>query len=288
MGALISPIAAKSGSVEDMRKLDLRKIRRKRWLLDRNIKIFRVEEAKEFIERLGLVSALTNEQLPSLAKAIYTEDLRSRFEVDQRLWDFVHILITKKWVYYGRILGGHNTLLSIKLLPYYIRLYPIPDYNHLFQQKLLSHMAKSIMDLLYSKGPLMTKQIRNGLGISSSPGKRRLTRSLTELQRKSLVCCSGKVAQDSCRWRFGLWAPTDKWLPRKVKIKARMLSDEEAKRKLVEKYVYTTTRTTPQLIGRFFNWPLVEVERIVRWMIDRELVSSYNHQGEEYLFKGNL
>ena len=288
MGALTTLFVTIFGSADNMRKLDLRKIRKKRWLLDRNIKIFRIEEAKEFIERLGVVAALTNEHLPSLAKAIYTEDLKSRFEADQRLWDFVHILISKKWAYYGRILGGHNVLLSVKLLPYYIRVYPIPDYNLLFEQKLLSTMAKSIMDLLCSKGPLMTSQIRNELGISSSVDKRSLTRSLTELQRKSLLCCSGKIAQHKCRWRFGLWAPTDKWLPRKVKFKAGMLSDEEAKRKLVEKYVYATTRTTARLIGCFFNWPLVEVEHIVRWMIDRELVSSYNHQGEEYLFKGNL
>jgi hypothetical protein len=271
-----------------MRRLNLRKIKRKRWLLDPHTKIFRVEEAREFIERLGLVSPLTNEHLPSLARAIYTEDLRSRFEADQRLWDFVHILVTKKWVYYGRILGDHNTLLSVKLLPYYIRLYPTPDYNLLFQQKQLSNTGKSIMDLLQDKGPLMTHQIRSGLGISSLPGRRRLTRALIELQRKSLLCCSGKVEQDNCRWRFGVWAPVEKWIPRKIRLKARMLSDEEARRRLVEKYVYSTTRTTPKAIARFFNWPLVETSRIVRAMIDRELVSSYNHQGEEYLFKGNL
>jgi hypothetical protein len=271
-----------------MKSLDLRKIRRKRWLLDPNAKIFRVEEAREFIERLGLVSPLTNEQLPSLAKAIYTEDLRSRFEADQRLWDFVHILVTKKWVYYGRILGDRNTLLSVKLLPYYIRLYPTLDYNLLFEQKQLSRTAKSIMDLLQNKGPLMTNQIRGMLGISSLPGKQRLTRGLIELQRKSLICCSGKVEQDKCRWRFGVWAPVEKWIPRKVRLRARMLNSEEARRRLVEKYVYTTTRTTTKAIARFFNWPLADAERTVRAMIDRELVSSYNHQGEEYLFKGNL
>jgi hypothetical protein len=52
--------------------------------------------------------------------------------------------------------------------------------------------------------------------------------------------------------------------------------------------VYSTARTTPKAIAHFFNWPLVDTKRIVRAMIDRELVSSYNHQGEEYLFKGNL
>ncbi len=257
-------------------------------MLDRNAKIFRVEEAREFIDRLGFVAAFTNKHLPSLAKAIYADDLKSQFETAQRLWDFVHILVSKKWAYYGRVLGDHNTLLSMKLLPYYVRLFPPPDHELLHEQKHLSDMANSVMDLLYSKGPLMTHQIREGLGIDSAAAKKRLTRSLIELQRKSLLCCSGKIARHNCRWRFGVWAPTAKWLPSKVKIKARMLGDEEAKRKLIEKYVYTTTRTTVGRIRRFFGWPFLDVERIIRSMIDRELVSSYNHQGEQYLFKGNL
>jgi hypothetical protein len=271
-----------------MGRPNLEAIKRKRWLLDRNTKIFRVEEAREFIERLGLVSTFTNAHLPSLAQAIYTEDLRSRFEADQRLWDFVHILITKKWAYYGRIRGDRNALLSIKLLPSYLHVYPIPDYKCLYKKKTLSNMAKSVMELLNDHGPLMASQIRDRMAIGSRSEKQRLTQALIELQRKSLICCSGKIAQRACRWRFGIWAPTEKWVPKIVKSKARILSDEEAKRKLIEKYVYTTARTTLKAISRFFNWPLFEVRSILSSMIDKELVSSYNHQGEEYFFKGNL
>jgi hypothetical protein len=288
MGALSTKVADGFDNVADMKRLNLQKIKRKRWRLEKGVKIFRVEEAKEFVERLGLVSTLTNEHLPSLAKAIYTEDLPSRFEADQRLWDFVHVLITKKWAYYGRISCDRNILISAKLLPYFIRLYPVPDYRLLYEQKILSEMARSVMDLLHSEGPLMTGQLREKLAISSSPAKKKLTLALTELQRKSLICCSGKVTIDHYRWRFGIWAPVDKWMPRRVKIKARALNDEEARRKIVEKYIYATTKTTPDAIARFFNWPLAEVQRTVSSMIDRELVSSYNHLGDTYLFKGNL
>ncbi|KPK62834.1 hypothetical protein AMJ83_09505 [candidate division WOR_3 bacterium SM23_42] len=263
-------------------------IKKKRWLLERNAKIFRVEEAKEFVKRLGLVSALSNEHLPSLAKAIYTADLPNRFEASQRLWDFVHILITKKWVYYGRILPAHNTIVSMELLPCFLHLYPIPDYRSLYEQRILSEMGKQVMDLLHERGPLMTQEIRNQLGISSLQTRKELAHALVELQRKSLLCCAGKVAQCRCRWRFGIWAPVDKWVPRKIKTKARALSDEEAKRRIIDKYVYTAVRTTPKAIARFFNWSLKEIDSTLSSMIDKEVVSSYNHQGEEYLFKGNL
>ena len=48
-----------------MKRLDFNKIKQKRWLLDKNAKIFRIEEAREFVERLGLVSTFTNEHLPA-------------------------------------------------------------------------------------------------------------------------------------------------------------------------------------------------------------------------------
>ncbi len=281
-------VTERVGVAHDMKKLDLKQIKRKRWLLDKGTKIFRVEEAKEFVERLGLVSTLTNKHLPSLAEAIYTEDLPGRFDADQRLWDFVHVLVTRKWAYYGRISGDHNILMSLKLLPHYLHLYPVPDYVQLYEQKLLSEMAKSVMDLLHNEGPLMTGQLREKMALASSPEKKKLTQALTELQRKSLICCSGKVTKDHYRWRFGIWAPVDKWMPRRVKMRARALSDEEARRKIIEKYIYATTKTTPDAIARFFNWPLYEVKSIVSTMIDKELVSSYNHLGEQYLFKGNL
>lgn len=274
--------------ITGMRRISFKTIKQKRWLLDRNAKIFGVEEAREFIERLGFVSTITNEQLPSLAKAIYTEDLRARFEADQRLWDFVHILVSKKWVYYGYIPGGHYTLVSMKLLPDLLCLRPTPDYRSLYNEGHLSETAKVMMDLLKEHGPLMTRELRDRVIALGQPDRRKLNGALIELQRKSLICCSGRVAQHKCRWRFGLWSTTDAWVPSKVKKKATMLSEEEAKRRLIEKYIYATACTTSKSIARFFNWSLANVENIVSSMIDKELVSSYNQKGEQYLFKGNL
>jgi len=271
-----------------MRRISIESIKHRRWLLDRSAKIFGVEEARDFIERLGFVSTVTNEHLPSLAKAIYTEDLRARFEADQRLWDFVHILVTKKWVYYGYIPAGHYTLVSMKMLPDLLRLFPTPDYRALYKEGRLTETAKAMMDLLKDHGPLMTREIRDRLRALGHPDKKKLNQALIELQRKSLICCSGRITQPKCRWRFGLWSTTDMWVPGKVKKKATMLGAEEARRRLVEKYIYATARTTSKGIARFFNWPLSEVESIVSSMIDKELVSSYNQKGEQYLFKGNL
>jgi len=271
-----------------MRRISLKTIERKRWLLDKNIKIFRVDEAREFVDRLGLVSALSNGQLPSLQRAIYTDDLQNQFEVDQRLWDFVHVLIDRKWAFYGRVLGGHNILISMKLLPSFIRAYPVPDYRNMCEQGMLSSMAGSLMDLLIKHGPLMTHEIREKLGIVSPAAKKKSTRVLVELQRKQLICCAGKIAYNRYRWRSALWSATEQWLPEETKARARALSGDEATRKLIEKYIYAMTRTTAKKIARFFSMPLIEVNRLISSMIDKELVSSYNHKGETYLFKGNL
>ena len=271
-----------------MRRISLKTIERKRWLLDKNTKIFRVEEAREFVDRLGFVSALSNGSLPSLKRAIYTDDLPNQFEADQRLWDFVHVLIDRKWVFYGRVLGGHNILISMKLLPSFIRVFPVPDYRKMYEQGMLSSVAGSLMDLLIKHGPLMTHEIREKLGIVSPAAKRKSARVLVELQRKHLICCAGKISYNKYQWRFALWSTTEQWLPDETKVRARALSGEEAARRLIEKYIYAMTKTTSKKIAKFFGFSLTEVNRSVSSMIDRELVSSYNHKGETYLFKGNL
>jgi transcription initiation factor IIE alpha subunit len=271
-----------------MRRISLKTIERKRWLLDKNTKIFRVDEAREFVERLGFLSALSNGSLPSLQKAIYTDDLPNQFEADQRLWDFVHVLLDRKWAFYGRVLCGRNILISMKLLPSFIRVYPIPDYRNMCERGMLSSTAGSLMDLLVKHGPLMTHEIRERLGIVSPSAKKRLTRVLVELQRKQLICCAGKIAYSKYRWRSALWSATEQWLPEETKTRARMLTSEEAVRRLIEKYIYAMTKTTAKKIARFFGIHLSEVNRLVSSMIDKELVSSYNHKGETFLFKGNL
>jgi len=271
-----------------MRRISHKLIEKKRWLLDKNKKIFRVAEAKEFVERLGLVTVFCNGRLPCLLDAIYTDDLLNRFEAVQRLWDFVHVLITEKWAYYGRILGGRSTIISMNLLPSLMHLKAVPDYRNLCKQGSLSRMEKSLMDMLDSNGPLMTHEIRGKLGIASQPAKENFARTMVDLQRKLLICCAGKITYSRWGWRSGLWATTEQWIPRDVMVRARVLSEEEARRRLTEKYIYATTRTTTRSIARFFNWPIGDVVRTVSSMIDKEMVSSYNHKGETYLFKGNL
>jgi hypothetical protein len=271
-----------------MKRTPHKLIEKRRWLLDKNKKIFRVAEAKEFVERLGLVTVFCNGRLPCLLKAIYTDDLLDRFEAIQRLWDFVHVLIAEKWAYYGPILGGRSTIISMKLLPSVMHLKAVPDCRNLFKRGSLSRMEKSIMDILDSSGPLMTHEIRGKLGIASHPAKEKFAMAMADLQRKLLICCAGKVTCSRWGWRSGLWVTSEQWIPQDVIAHARVLSEEEARRRLTEKYIYATARTTTGAIARFFNWPTGDVITTVSSMIDKEMVSSYNHKGETYLFKGNL
>ncbi|UCD19320.1 MAG: winged helix DNA-binding domain-containing protein [candidate division WOR-3 bacterium] len=270
-----------------MKKISLKMIEKKRWLLDKNKKIFCVTEAKEFVDRLGLISVFCNRRLPCLLKAIYTDDLVNRFEADNRLWGFVHVLISEKWAYYGRILGGNNIIISMQLLPSLLQIMPISDYRSLYVEGSLSAVEKEIMDTLDTDGPLMSDEIRRKMGIGSQPAKKRFNRALEGLQRKLLICCAGKI-QSRWGWHSGLWATTERWIPKDVTARARVLSEEEARRSLIEKYIYATARTTSRSIARFFKWPMRDVVRIVSSLIDKEMVSSYNHKGETYFFKGNL
>lgn len=250
--------------------------------------MLRIEEAQHFAERLGIVSVFSDKMVPSLATAIYTNDLPNQFEANQRVWDFAHSLMSEKKIYYGRLLKPRNTLISMKLLPCFIKAYTIPDYRKLYRAGVLSKIAKSIMELLIESQPLMTIQIKERLRFFKKMHKKALENALKELQENFLICCSGKIAHCKCRWRFSLWAPTLKWIPDTVQSKAEQLNREVAMCRIIEKFVYTTVLTNERTIAQFFAWPLNEVRTVVKSMLKKGLISyRYSRKGLS-LFKGNL
>ncbi|UCG93023.1 MAG: hypothetical protein JSV97_04775 [candidate division WOR-3 bacterium] len=271
-----------------MKKINVREIKRKRWLLSENLQILRIEEAQCFVQRMGIVSIFSDKILPSLASAIYTNELPTQFEADQRVWDFAHALMSEKKSYYGRLLKSRNVLISIKLLPYFLRLWPIPDYKRLYRSGRLSTTAASIMELLLDSKPLMTIQIKDRLKYLKKSSKKIFERALKELQENFLICCAGKIAHCKCRWRFSLWSSTQDWIPQGVQSRAHALSQAEAMDTLIEKFVYTTIKTDEKAIVRFFKWPLDEVRTRIELLIEKGRILRYHYGRETFLFKDDM
>ncbi len=230
-----------------------------------------------------MTSVFSDGLLPSLAGAIYTSDLPNRFEARQRVWDFAHVLMSHKKVYYGRLLQSRNVLISMKLLPFFLRLHPIPDYKMLYRADALSDMGKSIMDILVKAGPLMTIDIKKRLKISRKKEKKTMDNALKELQKQFLICCIGKIAHCECRWRFSLWISTSQWLSDSVKHSAQAHNRKYAMTKIIEKFLYATVHTTETNIAKFFKWPLPEVRAVVQPMMKKKLVSSYVYAGKTHI-----
>jgi hypothetical protein len=271
-----------------MKKINVREIKRKRWLLSENLQILRIEEARCFVQRMGIVSIFSDKILPSLATAIYTNELPTQFEADQRVWDFAHSLMSGKKSYYGRLLKSRNVLISTKLLPCFLRLTPIPDYKRLHQAGRLSTTATSIMELLLDSKPLTTVQIKDRLQNLKKSSKKIFERALKELQENFLICCAGKVAHCKCRWRFSLWSPTQNWIPQGVRSRAQACSRAEAMSTLIEKFVYTTIKIDEKKIARFFKWPLDEVRSRVESLIEKGRILHYHYGRETFLFKDDM
>ncbi len=271
-----------------MKKINVREVRRKRWLLSENLQILRIDEAQCFVQRMGIVSIFSDKILPSLATAIYTNELPTQFEADQRVWDFAHSLMSEKKSYYGRLLKYRNVLISMKLLPYFLSLRPIPDYKRLYQSGRLSKAATSIMELLLDSKPLMTIQIKDRLQNLKKSSKKVFERALKELQENFLICCAGKIAHCKCRWRFSLWSPTQNWIPQGVQSRAQACSKTDAMNMLIEKFVYTTIKSDEKTIARFFKWPLDEVRNRVESLIEKGTILRYHYGRKTFLFKDDM
>lgn len=271
-----------------MKTINVREIKRKRWLLSENLQILRIEEAQCFMQRLGIVSIFSNKLLPSLAMAIYTNELSNQLKANQRVWDFAHALMSTKKTYYGRLLKSRNSLISMKLLPCFLNLKSIPDYKQLYRERHLSTTAKSIMELLLNSGPLMTIQIKDYLKNFQKRNTGIFERALKQLQEHFLICCSGKIAHCRCGWRFNLWSPTQTWIPQGVQSRARTLTHAEAMSNIIEKFVYTTIKTDEKTIARFFKWPLNEVRLRVESLIEKGTILYYHYGNKSFLFTHDM
>ncbi len=271
-----------------MKRLTIRELKKIRWAISRQLKMLRSEDVQRFVGELGFVTVSVNKMFPSLAGAIYSSDLASKFEIEQRLWDFAHLLISNKKAFYGKLFKSRPMLTSMDLLPAILRLHPIPDYKKLYNVGRLTGLGTAIIDLLFRAGPLMTIELKHRLKIHNRRQRDSFENEMARLQQELLICCIGKIAHCKCRWRFKIWALTSNWLPQQIKSKAKRLNREEAMRNLIDKFIYSTIQTDTKAIARFFNWPMPDTAEVVETMQKRGLIEIVNANGKVKIIKRGI
>lgn len=184
-------------------------------------------------------------------------------------WDLKDRLPAKKLVYYGKLLKGKPTLVSLEYFPYFFTLIrdakASGDYLVDYRAGSLSRPAKFILDVLHDEGPQDTPDLRAKVGLRSPERTAEFERAMAELQRGLWIVKVSERYEPTFSYR---WDLVDNWLEEEVK-RSRRIPREEAVFQILRRYLETVFYTTEGAIARLFDLPPAEVSETVERLFDQ-------------------
>ena len=159
--------------------------RDRKWRRDPELRVEDVFEAERFVEDVGFCSALTDARRPgpSLYVAVCgRRDAHSPRNVQKDpesslAWTLKDEVMRRGRCFYGKVLRGQATFISLKLLPAFYSLFGCA---RTAETRVLSKDAQRILKVLRSEWEMGTRDLREASGIAD---RSQFDRALTQLQR---------------------------------------------------------------------------------------------------------
>lgn len=240
------------------RTLTLEQIERARAHLWRTAPARQVRDergALRFIKELGfvLLFPMRGSELPSIHDAA-----GGQWGV---WWDWKQTLPERRACFYSHVLRRHGAFLSWEWFPAcYAALAEGKTSHQLFREGRLDRTEKQVIDLLESRGPLMTRELRLLYAPPSKENTRRIKQALVELQRRFLICSAGGSTEG---WSHHRWDLVERYVAPELQFAARGLSRDEARERVVAKLLRNLVATTAADIAWLFGWERAEAQTIL-------------------------
>ncbi len=168
-------------------------------------------------------------------------------------WNLKDELPAKRLCYYGRVVRGKPTLVSLQQVANVFALVRgdkgSGDYLVDYRNGELSRAAFRILDALHEHGAQYTRDLRRRAGLGAAEATGLFERAMAELQRRMWVVKTEERYDPSFSYR---WDLLDEWLPDAVQ-KARGISNEEAAYGILWRYLQAAFYTTPRLAASLFG-----------------------------------
>ncbi|MBN2556882.1 MAG: winged helix DNA-binding domain-containing protein [Anaerolineales bacterium] len=227
---------------------------------DPALRIHSPEEAVEFVEDRGLILfwPMKNLVFPSLwAATVGDRPVPNNHDDPGHVtWSWKDEMLPRRRWYYGKLLRGKATFVSLDALPYVYALSPrygdLDDYTEAYRAGTLSHEAHAIASILLQEGPQNSILLRKKAGLSSPSAKYSFHRALTTLQR-GLWILPVRVAQAGT-WNYAFeYELFDRWYPT-ILPKARIIPEEHARAVLLQLALTSLGCADDRSIQRLFGW----------------------------------
>ncbi len=191
-------------------------------------------------------------------------------------WGWKDQSLDRRQWYYGKLLRGRATLVSLDLLP---RFYALSenfggpeDYLEEYRAGRLSLEARTIYEVLRAGGAMDTVRLRREARMSAQASQARFEKALTDLQKGLKILPVGVAQAGAWRYAF-VYELVDRWFPTLLQS-ARRVTRGAARDELVWRYVKNVVAVTPAAIARLFNWRKEETEAAITRLVESGMIVS--------------
>lgn len=185
-------------------------------------------------------------------------------------WGWKDNALDKKIWYYGKILRGKGTMISLDVAPYFYALSenygePEEDYLIAYREGRLPQAAKQVYEALLDKGAMHTLDLRKEAKLSNAKDSE-FNKALEYLQRDFKILPVG-VAQAGA-WKYShIYAITTNHFP-DLAEQARTITESQARAKLLELYFAMVGAAQVRDVQKLFGWGNEVVKRTVNKLME--------------------
>ena len=235
-----------------------------KWRRDPEVRVEDVYAAERFIDEVGFCSALTDSRRPGPSLYIAVcgrRDAHSPRNVqkdpESRLaWNLKDELMRRGRCFYGKVLRGQATFISLTLLPAF---HALLGCSRSAEKEVLTKDAQTILKVLRNEWEMGTRDLRQASGILERP---RFDKALAQLQRRLKVIPSEVIYEPTFTY---IWSITESRFQEQLKV---IVGKERALRDIAHAYLACAGMTFRGELARVTglsspdaglgNWALVD------------------------------
>ncbi len=243
----------------------------------RDRRLVSAEDICAFVNRAGvcLLFPVQGIEMPNVYQAVagFQKPMTARHD-DPHIaltWNTKDRALDQRWWYYGKLIKGKATLVSLDLLPHFYALSENfgdeDDYLHEYEAGTLSADAKHIYEALLRHGPLHAIEIKRKVNLYGDALKGRFDKALTELQLGLKVLPVGIAEAGAWRYAF-IYEIVSRWFP-DLPARARAITRSEARATILARHLRNVVAAQPKELTRLFGWKSVEVEAAIHKLVER-------------------
>ena len=194
-------------------------------------------------------------------------------------WGWKDGALDKKIWYYGKILRGKATLISLDVAPYFYALSenygsPEEDYLIAYHEGRLTQASKQVYETLLENGALNTLDLRKKAKLSNAKDSE-FNKALEQLQRDFKILPVG-VAQAGA-WNYShIYEIVTRHYP-DLSEQARVITESQARAKLLELFFDMVGTAQIRDINKLFGWGNDIVKKAVNKLMENGTLKITEH-----------